>query len=156
MTRVAETGWALRRYSVRTGAGAMKFILLAGLGAAATVAATPAFSQNAPQNGVLVIYGNQKCPTTQEGDEIVVCVRRSASEQFRIPKELRELEVTPQNEAWAVKAKGVDTAGAAGIGSCSTVGPGGGSGCFLQQANRVRAENKKKAADAKKVEDSLP
>lgn len=134
----------------------MKLVFLAGLGVAAAVAAMPATAQNAPQNGVLVIYGNQKCPTTDSGDEIVVCVRRSANEQFRIPKELRELEVTPENEAWAVKAKATDSAGAAGIGSCSTVGPGGASGCFLQQANRARAENKKKAADAKKVEDSLP
>ncbi|KQS02144.1 hypothetical protein ASG11_15280 [Sphingomonas sp. Leaf357] len=134
----------------------MKFVLLAGLGVAAATLALPAAAQNAPQNGVLVIYGNQKCPTTESGDEIVVCVRRSANEQFRIPKELRELEVTPENEAWALKAKANDTVGATGIGSCTTVGPGGGSGCFLQQANRARSENKKKAADAKKVEDSLP
>ncbi|MEG3123786.1 hypothetical protein [Sphingomonas sp. GB1N7] len=134
----------------------MKFVLLAGLGIAAAVAALPAAAQNAPQNGVLVIYGNQKCPTTESGEEIVVCVRRNANEQFRIPKELRELEVTPENEAWALKAKANDNVGATGIGSCTTVGPGGGSGCFLQQANRVRSENKKKAADAKKVEDSLP
>lgn len=134
----------------------MKFVLLAGLGIAVAVAALPAAAQNAPQNGVLVIYGNQKCPTTESGEEIVVCVRRNANEQFRIPKELRELEVTPENEAWALKAKANDNVGATGIGSCTTVGPGGGSGCFLQQANRVRSENKKKAADAKKVEDSLP
>lgn len=132
----------------------MKIVLLAGLAVAAM--ASPAVAQNAPQNGVLVIYGKQKCPTTENGDEIVVCVRRSANEQFRIPKELRELEVTPENEAWALKAKAADSAGATGIGSCSTVGPGGASGCFLQQANRARAENKKKAADTKKVEDSLP
>lgn len=139
----------------------MKFVLarklcMAGLGVAAATIAMPAAAQNAPQNGVLVIYGNQKCPTTDSGDEIVVCVRRSANEQFRIPKELRELEVTPENEAWAVKAKATDSAGAVGIGSCSTVGPGGASGCFIQQANRARTENKKKAADEKKVEDSLP
>ena len=118
--------------------------------------ALPAAAQNAPQNGVLVIYGTQKCPTTENGDEIVVCVRRNASEQFRIPKELRELEITPENEAWAVRAQGNDTAGASGIGSCSTVGPGGASGCFAQRANTYRAEKKKKAADVKQVEDSLP
>lgn len=135
-----------------------------GAGAAATLfaallasgAALPARAQNAAQNGVLVIYGTQKCPTTESGEEIVVCVRRNASEQFRIPKELREMEITPENESWAVRAQGVDAAGASGIGSCSTVGAGGATGCFAQQANQYRANKKKNAADAKKVEDALP
>ncbi|MEN2786049.1 hypothetical protein ACFOKI_09400 [Sphingomonas qilianensis] len=138
--------------------------LTIGAGAAAAVfagllasgAAVPAAAQNAPQNGVLVIYGEQKCPTTQEGNEVVVCVRRKASEQFRIPKELRELEVTPENESWAVRAKANDNAGASGIGTCSTVGVGGATGCFAQNADQYRAYKKKRAADAKQVEESLP
>jgi hypothetical protein len=135
----------------------MKFAIAAAtLSYLAIVTATPATAQNAAQGGVLVIYGNQKCPTTPEGDEVVVCVRRKASEQFRIPKELRELEVTPENESWAVRATANENAGATGIGSCSTVGPGGASGCFVQQANQTRRENKKRAADTKQVEDSLP
>ena len=135
----------------------MKITIGAGLAATLLAGlALPAQAQNAPQNGVLVIYGEQKCPTTQDGDEVVVCVRRKASEQFRIPKELRELEVTPENESWAVRAKGNDDAGASGIGSCSTVGAGGATGCFAQNANQYRASKKKKAAEAKQVEDALP
>jgi hypothetical protein len=107
-------------------------------------------SRNAPINGVLVLYGNQRCPTTKEGSEVVVCVRRSAEEQFRIPKELRDFEVTPENQAWA--AREADTlsvgSGANTIGSCSTVGPGGQSGCFLQQSRQNRAENKARAKAA--------
>ena len=133
----------------------MKLALAAGIAIGLLAIAAPGSAQNAPQNGVLVIYGEQKCPTTQDGDEVVVCVRRKASEQFRIPKELRELEVTPENESWAARVVANDNAGASGIGSCSTVGPGGASGCFNQQDGQYRANKKKKAADARQVEDAL-
>jgi hypothetical protein len=115
-------------------------------------------SRNAPVNGVLVLFGNERCPTDQNGNEIVVCTHRSAAEQFRIPKEMREFKVTPENEAWAVRAQGLvnDGTAAGGIGSCSTVGPGGSTGCFLQQAQAARAENKERKADEKHVEESLP
>lgn len=115
-------------------------------------------SRNAPVNGVLVLFGNERCPTDKNGNEIVVCTHRSAAEQFRIPKEMREFKVTPQNESWAVRAQGLvnDPTVAGGIGSCSTVGPGGSTGCFLQQAQAARAEKKDRKADEKHVEDSLP
>lgn len=108
-------------------------------------------SKSAPVNGVLVLYGNQRCPTDNDGNEVVVCVRRSASEQFRVPKELRELQITPENEAWAAKSGATLAAGegANAIGSCSTVGPGGQSGCFLQAARANKGENQ-----ARKVEES--
>ena len=127
----------------------------AAAAAAAAVFAFPAAAQNAPQNGVLVIYGTQKCPTTDDGQEVVVCVRRKASEQFRIPKELRELEITPENESWAARAQANDQAGAVGIGSCSTVGPGGATGCFAQNANQYRATKKKRQADTRAVDAAL-
>lgn len=133
----------------------MKLILAAGAALCAAAFALPAAAQNAPQNGVLVIYGTQKCPTTDDGQEVVVCVRRKASEQFRIPKELREMEITPENESWAARAQANDGAAAQGIGSCSTVGPGGASGCFQQNANQYRASKKKTQADTRAVEAAL-
>ncbi|MBD8548487.1 hypothetical protein [Sphingomonas sp. CFBP 8760] len=109
--------------------------------------------RGAPVNGVLVLYGNERCPTNNDGDEIVVCERRSAEEQFRVPKELRNFEVTPQNQSWAARAQGVmDTgSGVNTIGSCSTVGAGGATGCFAQQARAARAERKARQADERAI-----
>ncbi|HEU0043905.1 hypothetical protein [Sphingomonas sp.] len=112
-----------------------------------------AVPKRAPINGVLTLYGNERCPTDTDGNEVVVCVRRSAAEQFRVPKELREFEVTPENAAWAAKAQGTLASGEGvnSIGSCSVVGPGGQSGCFLQSARANRAENKARAKEARNV-----
>lgn len=108
-------------------------------------------AKRAPVNGVLVLYGNERCPTNTDGDEIVICERRSAREQYRVPKELREFQVTPQNESWAARAQGTLDAGvgANSIGSCSTVGAGGQTGCFMQNARAARKENQ-----ARKVEEA--
>lgn len=115
-----------------------------------TTSDAPTTSRSAPVNGVLTLFGNEKCPTNTEGAEIVVCVRRGAEEQFRIPKELREFEITPENEAWATKVEAVtgEGVGVNSIGSCSVVGPGGQTGCFAQNAKRARADNAARAKAA--------
>jgi len=101
--------------------------------------------KRAPIDGVLVLYGNERCPTNANGDEIVICERRSAQEQYRMPKELREFVVTPQNESWAARAQATvdEGVGASAVGSCSVVGPGGQTGCANQQ---FRAYGRAKAA----------
>ena len=107
------------------------------------VSAPGPVSKSAPVNGVLTLFGNERCPTDNSGNEIVVCVRRGAEEQFRVPKELREFKVTPENASWAAKAQATLDAGVGvnGTGSCSAVGPGGQTGCFLQQMREVRTAN---------------
>ncbi|WP_267351242.1 hypothetical protein [Sphingomonas sp. GM_Shp_2] len=111
-------------------------------------------SRNAPVNGVLTLFGNERCPTDNNGNEIVVCVRRSAEEQFRVPKELRELQITPENESWAVRATGTTNEGVGtnSIGSCSTIGAGGQTGCFNQRVRENRAVN----ADRRLQESRVP
>lgn len=118
------------------------------------VIATPGeVAKRAPVNGVLVLYGNERCPTNNDGAEIVVCERRSAREQYRVPKELREFQVTPQNESWAARAQGTLDAGVGvnGTGSCSTVGASGQTGCFLQNARAARKENQARKAEEARV-----
>ena len=114
---------------------------LPGIDRPKQVAAQETVGRGAPVNGVLVLYGNEKCPTNNDGDEIVVCERRGAGEQFRVPKELRNLVVTPENRSWAARAQDTLSAGAGvnSIGSCSAVGAGGATGCFGQSANANRA-----------------
>ncbi|MEZ0243541.1 MAG: hypothetical protein ACAH11_09220, partial [Sphingomonas sp.] len=106
-----------------------KITIGAALAAAPLLWAAPAFAQTA-QPGVVLIYGKDKCPTNENGDEIVVCRRLDEAERFRIPQDLREADVKPQNESWAVRSQDALTAGQTGIGSCSAVGVGGATGCF--------------------------
>ncbi|ODP38163.1 hypothetical protein [Sphingomonas turrisvirgatae] len=128
-------------------------LALAGITALPLLAiGVPGFAQNAPQDGVLVIYGDDKCPTNADGDEIVVCVRRPAEERYRIPKDLRDQEVKRENESWAVRQQDTMTVGNTGIGSCTTVGPGGGIGCGAQELRRGKAE----ARQRKEAEKVLP
>lgn len=119
----------------------------------AKTTAAEGVSKSAPVNGVLTLYGNERCPTNKAGEEIVVCVRRSAEEQFRIPKELRNFEVTPENAAWAQKEAANRTVGNVGVGSCSTVGAGGQIGCNAQFVRAGKAERK---AEEKAATPDLP
>ena len=122
----------------------MAAMMLSGGGAAL------AQSREAPVNGIVYLYSaTDKCPTDNDGNEIVVCVRRNPSEQFRIPKELRPDTLKPEYQTWASRNQANDSVGDSGIGSCSTTGVGGASGCAQQAFEQARAENRaRKAAEA--------
>lgn len=125
-----------------------RMAILAGL-AAMPLLIPAAQAQTAAQSGVLVIYGNDKCPTNDNGEEIVVCQRLDEAERFRIPQTLREQPGRPQaSESWAVRSQDALEAGATGTGSCSTVGASGSTGCFVRQATRARAESRARREEA--------
>jgi hypothetical protein len=120
---------------------------LAALAAAAlTLAPAPAEAQGAQQEKVrrLVVYGKEPCPRAQSADEIVVCARRPETERYRIPRELRDsaTEDDPASASWAARAEALEYVGRAGIESCSTVGPGGVSGCWNEMVRAWRRDRR--------------
>lgn len=87
----------------------------------------------------VTVYGADECPSSNN-EVIVVCRRLPEVERFRIPMDLREGTIGPDSTAGAVRNQRIvdkDVA-ADGIGSCSTVGAGGASGCFMQNARKNR------------------
>jgi hypothetical protein len=110
--------------------------------AAAALAPSPADAQS-ERIRRLVVYGRDPCPRAANGDEIVVCARRPETERYRIPKELRDQPSDdPENTSWAVRAEALEYVGRTGIQSCSTVGPGGVSGCWNELVRAWRKERR--------------
>lgn len=111
------------------------------LSAALMLSATPVFVAPAmASDRVLVIFGNDKCPTSN-GEEIVVCSRKPESERYRIPEELRHT-TNRGNENWGDRASSLEYVGRTGIQSCSTSGSGGATGCFKELARKACDEHK--------------
>lgn len=113
------------------------------------VAPAPVHAQRAER--VLVIFGDDKCPTNASGDEIIVCARRPESERYRIPKDVRPRSQAPQNQSWAARSQSAMSTGRTGTDSCSAVGAGGWTGCWAEQMRAAKAEAKAKAAEARDV-----
>jgi hypothetical protein len=123
----------------------MKAVLpLAALAAASAAAFLPA-PASAQQERVrrLIVYGADPCPRSSSGDEIVVCARRPETERYRIPRELRDAPGDdPESTSWAVRAESLEYVGRTGIQSCSTVGPGGVSGCWNELVRAWRNDRR--------------
>lgn len=119
----------------------MKYLAMAaalGAGFAVELAAQPVEQQRQRVRQV-VVYGNDPCPRGT-GDEIIVCARRPETERFRLPPDARDPAPGPGSEAWQNRARALDEAQEAGIGSCTAVGPGGSTGCLQEQIDAHRAE----------------
>ncbi len=114
------------------------------------VTADPA-NPEAPVNGVVILYGNQKCPTNAAGEEVVVCARRGAAEQFRIPRELRDGTLKPEYQTFAQRGQALTDMTRTGIGTCQTTGAGGAAGCSLSEYSAWKKQkDAQKDADKRK------
>jgi hypothetical protein len=122
--------------------------LVATAATAAGFAALPAPAA-AQQNSIaeIVVYGNDPCPRSTD-DQVVVCARRPESERYRIPEKLRPGGTRQQTEAWANKARVLETVGDTGTNSCSPVGPGGYTGCLTQVIRQARTQRQQQAEDS--------
>lgn len=122
--------------------------LSAALGCAA-LAAPAAAQDTVPTEEKLrqvIVYGTDPCPPSPAG-EIVICARRPETERYRVPEPLRETETGPEGESWAARARSLEYVGESGIQSCSTVGPGGHTGCLEQLIRQAREERRARAAE---------
>ena len=115
----------------------------ATLAAAAFAVAAPAQTGNRDRISRVIVYGNDPCPRGAEGD-IIVCGRRPDQERYRVPEELRDeaADEDPESTSWAVRAESLEYVGRTGIQSCSTVGPGGFTGCWNQMMRAARDEQR--------------
>ena len=106
----------------------------------------PAIAQSQGDVAEVVVYGNDPCPRSSD-DQVVVCARRPEAERYRIPEKLRSSGTRQQTEAWAKKARVLETVGSTGINSCSPVGPGGYTGCLTQVIREAREQRQQTNSD---------
>ena len=99
-----------------------------------------------PRINQVIVYGDDPCPPSTE-EEIVVCPRLSEDDRFRIPPNLRENPNDPASQSWAGRALELQYVGRTGTQSCSTVGPGGYTGCLGQMITQARAERRDAGTD---------
>jgi hypothetical protein len=117
--------------------------LAAGAAAIGGFAVLPAPAA-AQANNEVIVYGNDPCPRSTDST-VYVCTRRPENQRYRIPETLRESGTRQQRQAWANKTRQIMTAGATGIGSCSPVGPGGHTGCLIQEIRQSKQESQEAA-----------
>ncbi len=96
----------------------------------------------------VTLSGDQKCPQSTAG-EVVVC--STLDQPYRIPKSLRDDKpIAAQNQSWVNRAASIDQIGRVAGGlpdTCSAVGTGGQSGCFMQRNQAYAAERRASASE---------
>jgi hypothetical protein len=125
-------------------------LLLALAGTAAPAAAQsmlkpPPTDTSLPRQKLVTVYGTDQCPKQVDPDEIIICVRKPDEDRYRIPPSVRvDTKADGAFEGSNRKALLGDASGGAGggIGSCSAVGAGGGTGCNQAMQDQYRAARK--------------
>jgi hypothetical protein len=92
------------------------------------------------QQRMLTIFGDDQCPAD------TICVVAPESERYRIPAPFRERLKSPDSQSWAVRQQATLAEGKTGADSCSTVGPGGWTGCYMEQMRKAREEARAREA----------
>jgi hypothetical protein len=99
---------------------------------------SPAAAQDETRVNQLIVYGEDQCPQSSEG-EITVCARLDESERYRIPPDLRTSN-DPANQPWTARVKSFEAVGAFGPLSCTPTGLGGELGCTAKMIEAAYAE----------------
>lgn len=116
----------------------MKRFIVTFAAAAIGVISVPAAAQDEARVNQLIIYGEDECPQSAEG-EITVCARLDESERYRIPPDLRTSN-DPANQPWTARVKSFEAVGAFGPLSCTPTGLGGELGCTAKMIEAAYAE----------------
>lgn len=120
-------------------------LLAATPGATQTMLKPTPTDTSLPRQKLITVFGTDPCPKSTDPDEIIICIHRSDNERDRIPRDLRT-DVKPDGPFEGSNRKALlgDASGGAGggIGSCSAVGAGGGSGCNQAIQDQYRAARK--------------
>ncbi len=118
-------------------------ISIAAAALASGLVAAPAPAQTDDRRlAQIIVYGNDPCPRVTGSDEIVVCARRPERERYRIPEAFRDGQQLRDGESWASRAESIENEGQTGIGSCSTVGPAGFTGCWEEMMRQYRQDRR--------------
>ena len=118
----------------------------AALGAAMALLPVPAAAQSDNALSEIIVFGNDPCPRSTD-DQVVVCARKPESERYRIPEKLRPSGSRQQKNAWANRARTLETVGSTGTNTCSPVGPGGFTGCEMKVIREARTQRRQQAED---------
>ena len=112
-------------------------IIVAGTSCVAgAVAAVPTAAVAQAGQTTITIFGNDPCPREN------ICIRAPESQRYRLPKSQNPQGTRQQRQSWARKSKQIMTVGNTGAGTCSPVGPGGYTGCMVQEINQARQDAK--------------
>lgn len=127
---------------------AMIMLMVAG----AAAAQAPQTAGTSPQRiRSVTLAPGETCPPST-GEEVIVCYQ--GGNPYRIPPALRRTEIPAANQSWANRAATVDQVSRVAGGlpnTCSPVGTGGQTGCFLQRNQAYGAERRERAREERIV-----